>query len=108
MRFNQDHFRDRRGLLSVFIGLDMLSKLGHYGAELQMKLAEVTVSLKLCAELVVRLLVLVDRVVTVLGGEICAYAVIFIKVHRVLSAVLAGSYDAASSSSSFLRRVHLE
>jgi hypothetical protein len=43
--FYQDDFRDRRCLLTIFIGLDMLSKLRHNSAQLKMKLAKITVSL---------------------------------------------------------------
>lgn len=84
MRFNQNYFSYRSRLLAILVGLDMLAQLGHDGAELQMELAEVAVSLQLGAQLVVRLLLLVDRVVAVAGRSVRTNAVVLVKVHGVL------------------------
>jgi hypothetical protein len=57
---DKDNLCDCRCLLTVFVSLNVLPELGHDGAELQVELAKVAVGLQLGAELVVRLLVLVD------------------------------------------------
>lgn len=63
MRLNQNHFGDGGGLLTIFVGLDVLAQLGHYGAQLQVEFTQITVCLQLGAQLVVGLALLVLRLV---------------------------------------------
>ena len=53
---DQDYLGDSGRLLPILIRLDVLAELGHDSAQLQMELAEVAVSLELCAQLVVSVL----------------------------------------------------
>jgi len=93
---DEDNFCDCRCLLTVFVSLDVLPELGHDGAELQVELAEVAIGLQLGAELVVRLLVLVHRLVVSFGGR-GAHTVVFVKVHaRISCAFFPRGNDATS------------
>ena len=56
MCFNQDYFCNRRGLLTILVCLNVLPKLRHDCAELQMELAKVAIRLELRAELIMGLL----------------------------------------------------
>ena len=56
MCFNQDYLCNRRGLLTILVCLNVLPKLRHDCAELQMELAKVAIRLELRAELIMGLL----------------------------------------------------
>ena len=56
MGFNQDYFCNRCGLLTIFVCLNVLPKLRHDCAELQMELAKVAIRLELRTQLIMGLL----------------------------------------------------
>lgn len=71
-----------------------------------MELAEVAVSLQLGAQLVVGLLMGINRVFSIFGRQVTANTVVFVKVHRILAAVLVRCND--STTGSLLGRVDFE
>ena len=56
MCFNQDYLCNRRSLLTILVCLNVLPKLRHDCAELQMELAKVAIRLELRTQLIMGLL----------------------------------------------------